>query len=87
MLSTLNESQVSNDRGVREREIRIRNKKPEGLVVQCEAKSPRNLPENAPPHTHTASHCLVFLLRKKHHGLSTTYSNMELEKRGFKTTH
>lgn len=52
---------ASEDRGKgREREIRKRNKKkPEGPVVQCEAKSARTVPENA-PRTHTQP-AFVFL--------------------------
>lgn len=39
-------------------------------------------------HTHTQpAFVFLFSARKKHHGLSTTYSNMEMERRGFKTMH
>lgn len=34
-------------------------------MVECEAKSARSVPENAPPHTHTASLCLFIRPRKK----------------------
>lgn len=40
-----------------------------------------------PAQTHTAGLCLFIPPRKKHHGLSITYSNMGMEKRGFKTIH
>lgn len=57
--------------------------------MQCEAKSGRNLPENAPAHTLTAGLCLFYSTHKgkKHHGLATTYSNMKMEKKGSKTIH